>query len=75
MLATLCITYVRVKGNTLRQEQPLCAIHESVITKDEAFEDFYEEDDDQRKDLMYCFCRSIFWQKIANNESPYDDLN
>ena len=72
LATTLLILYVKVQETELKQDAISCAT-DTEITEAAALADT-KLPEDQQSNKMYCYCRSIFWEKINDNESPYSDM-
>lgn len=71
MATTLVILYVNIQGYSIRQDQISCT-SEQQITADQALNDL---NSGEQENLMYCYCRSILWSKLAESENPYPALS
>ena len=60
LATTLLILYVKVFETDLKQDDVICGTAGSSITLNEAWTD-YQKPDDEVQNLMYCYCRNIFW--------------
>ena len=73
LATTLLILYVKVFETDLKQDDVICGTAGSSITLNEAWTD-YQLPDDQMQNLMYCYCRNIFWSSISKGKNPNDEF-
>ena len=73
LATTLLILYVKVFETDLKQDDVICGTAGSNITLNEAWTD-YNKPDNQVQDLMYCYCRNIFWSSISSGKNPNDEF-